>query len=152
MQFLKLSKVLLGVSALVFCMVADAIPKVYTQRGSNIAIMGLDPVAYFIIQEPTEGLERYSYEYNDAIWLFSSERNRQLFINDPDMYSPQYGGYCAYAVSRNTTASFEPHLFTIYEDKLYFNYNEKVFKRWQKKKDKYIKKANKNWPKLLEKS
>ena len=36
-------------------------------------------------------------------------------------YAPQYGGYCAYAVSEGYTATTVPAAWTIVDDKLYLN-------------------------------
>ncbi len=137
------------VSALLVSLAASAISPVYTERGSNIAIKGYDPVAYFKQNKPVKGDESFAYEYNGAKWLFSSEENKQLFASDPEQYSPQYGGYCAYAVSRNMTASIRPELFIINEGKLYLNYNKTVNKRFLKNKDTHIARADRNWPNIL---
>ncbi len=128
-----------------------AIDPVYTSGFSNVAIKGYDTVAYFTQGKPVKGDQQYSTEYLGAQWHFSSEENLQLFINDPEKYAPQYGGYCAYAVSRNTTASIKPELFNIHEGKLYLNYNKGVQRRWFKGMEKRIQQADKHWPSLLNK-
>jgi len=80
--------------------------------------------------------------------MFSNEQHRTAFIADPEKYSPQYGGYCAYAVATGQTAAIKPEFFTIYEGKLYLNRSRYIFKKWSKDKDGYIKTANSEWPKL----
>ena len=127
-----------------------AIAPVYTERGSNIAIKGYDPVAYFMENKPVKGDEKHRYEHQGAVWLFSSEENKRLFVSDPEKYSPQYGGYCAYAVSRNMTASIRPELFIISDGKLYLNYNETVNERFKKDQALNIRKADRNWPNILQ--
>jgi YHS domain-containing protein len=57
------------------------------------AIKGFDPVAYFTVGEPVKGDNRFSYQWKGATWLFSNEGNRELFMNAPERYAPQYGGY-----------------------------------------------------------
>ena len=64
---------------------------------------------------------------------------------------PQYGGYCAYAVSKNKTASIKPEIFEIIDDRLYLNYSESVQRRWLKDSKSYIKKADAQWPELVNK-
>ena len=149
MSTMRLFKLMISSFALFFSISSFAVAPVYTERGSDIAIKGYDPVAYFTENKPVKGSEEYSFEHNGAVWLFSSEENRVLFISDPKKYSPQYGGYCAYAVSRNMTASIQPELFTIEKGKLYLNYNNSVNNRFLKNMDKYIAKADENWPKIL---
>jgi YHS domain-containing protein len=60
---------------------------------NGYAIKGFDPVAYFTAGEPVKGDKRFAYQWKGATWLFSAESNRVLFINDPERYAPQYGGY-----------------------------------------------------------
>ena len=115
---------------------------------NGVAIQGYDPVAYFESNKAIEGNKEIAAEYNKAIYWFSSEANKALFLKNPEKYVPQYGGYCAYGVSENHTSPTDPKAFTIVEDKLYLNYNLKVKELWTKERDERIKKANENWKKL----
>jgi len=74
-----------------------------------------------------------------------------LFLAEPEKYAPQYGGYCAFAVAKNTTASIKPELFTIENGKLYLNYNNEINETWQNNRQEFIEKADQNWPGLLAK-
>ena len=40
---------------------------------------------------------------------------------DPGKYLPQYGGYCAYAMSLNRIAAIDPSRWAIVDGKLYLN-------------------------------
>jgi len=42
------------------------------------------------------------------VWKFTSRKNLERFLADPEAYAPQYGGYCAYAMAEGETASTEP--------------------------------------------
>lgn len=128
---------------------ANAVEPTYTGYFSRNAIKGYDTVAYFTAGKAVVGDEKYSTEYNQAIWLFASQEHLDLFLGAPEKYLPQYGGYCAYAVSQNTTASIKPDLFTIVDGKLYLNYSEKINQKWRADKGQYIPAADKNWPGLL---
>ena len=127
-----------------------AVDPVFTPLFSDKAIRGYDTVAYFTENKAVEGVDEYSTEYMGATWLFSSAENLALFTADPEKYAPQYGGYCAYAVSKNSTASIKPELFTIHDGKLYLNYNESINDKWRANKEDFIKKADKNWPGLVD--
>ena len=129
---------------------ALAVDPTFTAIFSDQAIRGYDTVAYFTEGKPVEGDDKFSTEYNEATWLFSSQENLDLFKADPEKYAPQYGGYCAYAVSQNSTASIKPELFTIHDGKLYLNYNESINKKWVADKESFIVQADANWPALLE--
>ena len=87
----------------------------------------------------------------EANWRFSSAENLALFKANPEKYAPQYGGYCAYAISQDSVADIEPELFTLHQGKLYLNYNRSINKKWLQDRDQYIIDADRYWPLLLEK-
>jgi len=144
-------KTVLILFALVVSTQALAVNPTYTSLFSSEAIKGYDTVAYFTESKPVKGKSEFSTEYNKATWLFSSQENLDLFLADPEKYAPQYGGYCAYAVSQGSTASIKPELFTIYKGKLYLNYNDSINDRWSANKDAFIVDADENWLEILAK-
>jgi len=113
------------------------------------AINGYDPVAYFTQGKPVKGKSAHALKYKGANWRFASEKNRLAFKQNPQKYAPQYGGYCAYAVSQGYTASTDPDAWSIVNGKLYLNYSKGVRSKWSKDRPGYIRKANANWPKVL---
>lgn len=123
---------------------------VYTGTFSNTAVGGYDTVAYFTEQKPVKGSSKYTSEYMGADFKFSSAANKALFDAKPAAYAPQYGGYCAYAVSQGSTASGDPKLWKVENGKLYLNYNRKVRDTWLKDIPGYVALADGNWPKVLE--
>ena len=113
------------------------------------AIDGTDPVAYFTQGRPVEGSSDYTYDWNGATWRFSSAENRERFAEDPEAYTPQYGGYCAWAVSRCYTASTDPEAWKIVDGKLYLNYSKSVQAKWEQDIDGNIRAGDANWPGVL---
>lgn len=113
------------------------------------AIRGYDSVAYFKEGKPVEGKKQFQHEWKGAKWLFSSQQNRDEFAKDPNRYAPQYGGYCAWAVSQGYTASIDPEAWSIRDGKLYLNYSKKVQETWNKDIPGHIQRANQNWPSLV---
>lgn len=128
---------------------AHAVPPV--NHAPGVTLKGYDAVAYFTEGKPVRGTGRYGYKWMGAKWLFSSAENRALFTKNPERYSPQYGGYCAYAVSQGITADIDPMAWKIVEGKLYLNLSPGVARIWEKDIPGYIVKANKNWPTLKDK-
>lgn len=112
---------------------------------NKLAIQGFDPVAYFKSDKAVEGKSEIKVEYNGAVYQFSSEENKALFLKNPTMYEPQYGGFCAYGMSKGYEAPIKPEAFTIVDQKLYLNYNLKVKEMWSKDQQQFIKLANSNW-------
>lgn len=117
--------------------------------GSSDAINGYDPVAYFTQKKPVQGDPSITSMWNGTKWRFSSAENKAKFDADPAKYAPQYGGYCAYAVSQGYTAKTDPDAWSIVDGKLYLNYSKSVRSTWEKDKPGYISKADANWPKVL---
>ncbi len=115
----------------------------------GVAIKGYDPVAYFTDGKPVKGDSDFSYEWNGAEWRFASVAHRDLFKGDPVKYAPQYGGYCAWAVSRGYTAGIDPDAWKIVNGRLYLNYSMKVQQQWSEDIHGNIAKAEENWPKIL---
>ena len=111
----------------------------------GIAIRGTDPVAYFKESKAVQGSSEFEYEWMGVKWQFSSAENRDLFASNPEEYAPQYGGYCAWAVSQGYTASIDPQAWKIVDGKLYLNYSQDVQKRWSKDIPGNIAKADANW-------
>ena len=96
-----------------------------------------------------KGAKEFTHEYNGAEWRFSSAENLATFKADPTAYAPQYGGYCAWAVSQGYTARGNPNNWRIVDNKLYLNYNDKVQADWLKDIPGFIALANGNWPSVL---
>ena len=111
------------------------------------AIRGYDPVAYFTAGQPVKGQQSIATKYGTGTYHFSSKENLDLFKQDPAKYAPQYGGFCAYAMSKGFDVSSDPNAWTIRDDKLYLNYSPGVRKTWLKKPGEYIEKADINWAK-----
>ncbi len=113
------------------------------------AIAGYDPVAYFTEGNAVEGKGDFTAKWMGANWRFASAANRDLFVATPENYAPKYGGYCAYAVAQNSTASIDPTAWTILDGKLYLNYSHDIQKTWEANRDAYIAAADTNWPGVL---
>ncbi len=114
----------------------------------GVAILGTDPVAYFTLGTPTAGDPAFAHEWNGVTWHFVNAEHRDLFAADPDRYAPQYGGFCAYAVSRGSTAAIDPNAWSIVEDKLYLNLSPRVQSLWERDIPGHISRADQNWPSL----
>ncbi len=117
---------------------------------------GFDVVSYFVDGKPLKGIKKFQTKYDGAKFKFSSEKNLNLFKENPVKYIPQYGGYCAYAIAeRNKKMYIDPEVYEIRDDKLYLFYNPwigSVIGNWQEGdvKKRQVKGDN-NWKKLKHK-
>lgn len=116
---------------------------------SRVAVSGHDPVAYFTQGKPVMGDKSFTATWKGAEFRFASAANRDRFKADPARYAPQYGGYCAWAVSQGYTASADPAVWKIVNGKLYLNYNAEVGRKWATDIPGHIAKADANWPRVL---
>jgi len=123
-------------------------PEIFLRDG--LGANGHDPVAYFTEGKPVEGRAEHALVWKDAEWRFSNAENRATFEADPESYAPQYGGYCAYAVSQGYTASTDPRAWHIHEGRLYLNYNRAVRALWARDIPGRIMSADANWPEVLQ--
>ena len=124
-----------------------ASPEIFNTGG--IAIHGYDPVVYFTAGKPVEGKAAHALKWMGATWRFSSAKNMATFEADPKAYAPQYGGYCAYAMSQGAIATTVPEAWTIYQGKLYLNFSTGVRGIWQGDIPGHIAAANEHWPAIL---
>ena len=80
-----------------------------------------------------------------------SADHRDQFSKDPQRYAPQFGGYCAYAVSQGHTANGDPNVWRVVDGRLYLNYSTSVQKLWEQDVPRNITKGQQNWPSVLTK-
>jgi YHS domain-containing protein len=118
---------------------------------AGLAIQGYDPVAFFTDGKPLKGKPEFPARHNGAIYYFASKEHRDLFKADPRKYEPQFGGFCAYAVSRGYTAKIDPEAFQIVDGRLLLQYSKGVRDDFNKDTKGNLAKADANWPDLLEK-
>ena len=141
---------ILAAAALLAAPIAASAKDAVYQSFFGTAIDGTDPVAYFTENKPVKGSSDFAHEWNGATFHFASAENRDLFAANPEKYAPQYGGYCAWAVSQGYTASTDPNAWKIVDGKLYLNYNKSVQQKWEADIPGHIASGDANWPKVLE--
>jgi YHS domain-containing protein len=126
------------------------VPAVNAPEG--VGVKGYDPVAYFTLGRPSPGVDQYSYQLKGVTYRFASAEDRDNFKADPEKYLPQYGGYCAYAMSINRIADIDPSRWAIVNNKLYLNNNYLSFHLWSLDESGNIASADRNWPQYPKKA
>lgn len=86
---------------------------------NGVAAQGYDVVSFFN-GKPKKGNEAYASNYNDAKFLFTSLEDKEKFDKSPESYTPEYGGFCAIAMSENKEIIPNPKSWEIRDGKLYF--------------------------------
>lgn len=126
---------------------AAAKPPVFSTRKG--AIRGYDPVAYFTQNAAVKGASDITSTHEGAVFHFATPENKAAFDANPAKFAPQYGGYCAWAVSQGYTASIDPEAFDIRGGKLYLNYSKRIQRKWLGDVAGNIAKGDANWPNVL---
>lgn len=80
----------------------------------------------YLSSATTLGDESITSTYEGAIYWFANTENKSKFDADPQKDIPQYGGFCAIAISEGKTFPVDPQNYIISDDKLYLFYNGKL--------------------------
>jgi YHS domain-containing protein len=113
---------------------------------ADLGLEGYDAVAYFTDHRPVKGNAAYTTDWQGVTWQFASAEHRDLFAADPLRYEPQYGGYCAYAVSHGVTAHGDPNQWDVVDGRLFVNNNPLARKLWESHRARDIRTGDVNWP------
>jgi enamine deaminase RidA (YjgF/YER057c/UK114 family) len=143
----KLSAVLAG---LLLCV---ALSPAARGEEPKLSISGYDTVAYFTDGKPVQGKTEFEYVWHRLRWRFASGEHRDLFVKDPDRYSPQYDGYCAMGTSNDAAAhkdTVDPEAWAIVDGKLYLTHNQYWLQVWREKAEEYIRRGDASWPALAD--
>lgn len=113
---------------------------------ANVAIDGYDPVSYFD-GAPKRGNPHLSTSWNGQLWLFASEKYRQLFVASPTRYAPAFEGHCAFAMSLGKIAPSSPKSWLVANDTLYLQKTAMALQLFRLLPGR-IQKAHHNWARL----
>jgi YHS domain-containing protein len=119
------------------------------------ALHGYDPVSYFM-GKPEKGDGAISYEGKDGKYLFVSEKNREVFVANPDKYRFAYGGYCAWAMLEGEKVDVDPERYKEIDGVIYLFYNTfftDTLDKWdalaeKESEQKLVERADRWWQKL----
>tara|TARA_R110002049_G_scaffold32738_1_gene108523 strand:- start:4398 stop:4781 length:384 start_codon:yes stop_codon:yes gene_type:complete len=86
---------------------------------NGVAAQGYDAVSFFS-GNPKKGNEAFVSNYKGAKYLFASLENKKKFEKSPESYTPEYGGFCAIAMSEGKEVNPNPKSWEVRDGKLYF--------------------------------
>lgn len=86
---------------------------------NGIAAQGFDVVSFFE-GKPKKGNEAYVSNHNGGRYLFASLEDKEKFETSPEAFTPQYGGFCATAMSEGKEVKPNPKSWEVRDGKLYF--------------------------------
>ncbi len=154
MQKHLLKSVILSSALSLFSIASIAGPQYIDESG--YAASGYDVVAFRDLVQAAPGSEQpeaipgkssITAEYNDSVWAFSTEENRDKFLANPAKYAPAYDGHCAYGVAQGAKVPGNPNLWRIVDDTLYLNIHPQVVALWEPDIAGQIETADQEWSK-----
>ena len=119
---------------------------------NGVAAQGYDVVSFFN-GTPLKGQANHSSNYNDAKYVFATAENQKKFEASPDSYTPEYGGFCAIAMSEDKEVNPNPKSWEVRDGKLYF-FTRMLFgiidakRQWVKKPEELRSLADTAWAKM----
>lgn len=149
----KIINVLIATIFVILCLFVTAntqaqkSTKYFNNLDANGVILdGYDAVAFFTDNKPVKGDPKFTFTYHDAKYQFASQEHLELFKTNPEKYVPQFGGWCAYAVSLGRIAPIDVNNFSIVGGRLFIQHNQRAVNGWNKDVPGNIVKADKYWP------
>ncbi len=116
---------------------------------NKLAVSGYDVVAYFTQNKAIKGNKQFAVSAEGVLYYFSTQANKEVFLQNWKKYEPQYGGWCAYAMgATGEKVEVDPETFKIKDGKLYLFYHSWVnntLTKWNKDEANLMNKADKNW-------
>lgn len=116
----------------------------------GLALSGYDPVSYFAEGggKPAAGQAKLTAQAGGVTYSFATEKSRALFLASPERFAPQYGGYCAWAMSQGKKVQVDPSAFTLTDGKLHLFYNADKRDAWTAELGKLQPAAERAWKAL----
>lgn len=135
----------------------EAVAKINDARGnlvnvsgaSGVGLAGFDPVSFFQSESPLNGSPMIRAEHAGATYLFATEENKEMFLEDPVSYTPEYGGFCAYGASLGILLPVDITTAQVRNGKLYLNVNSEILEKFNTDFAGRVALANENWPELF---
>ncbi len=91
---------------------------------NGLAIGGYDVVSYFQDFKAAKGDAKFSVNYDNVTYYFTSQAHKDAFKAKPESFLPQCKGLCSWGVAEKS-AKFpvNPESFKVFENKLYLFYD-----------------------------
>lgn len=121
--------------------------EIISDPNTGAAILGFDPVAFFIAREAVIGTAEFQLMHAGKAWYFASAANLAAFQARPELYMPAFGGYDPVAMAAGFAVAGSPEIFALDKDRIY------LFRR-PENRDTFLKDpeianlAGRNWPQV----
>jgi hypothetical protein len=125
--------------------------RVVVNRHSGLAIDGMDPVAYFTDADAIAGDPEIEASDQGVIWRFRNARNRAIFIAEPEIYGPRFGGYDPTDVARGKAVAGRAQIWLVYGGRLFLFSRAESRDAFAAAPEQFTARADARWPVLMDK-
>jgi YHS domain-containing protein len=112
---------------------------------NTVAVHGYDPTAYFTEKRAIKGNKGINERLGSATYYFRSRASRYEFLSNAPQYQPQFGGYCATSMANGRLEDINPHIFAVYNGKLYLFRDAEAQARFWANPERIIHEARANY-------
>lgn len=123
-------------------------PKIVVNAATGLALSGVDPVAYFADGKPVFGSADLELTRFGTVWRFRNEGNRAAFVQSPEIYLPQFGGYDPVAILRGRAVPGHPLIWAVKNERLYLFYDDADRAAFLADPERIAATASRRWPAL----
>lgn len=117
-------------------------------RGRDVMLLGHDPVAYFTDGKPMRGFPDITATTAGKTYYFLNAKNRDVFMQNPARYEPQYGGFCSNGAAYGIKLGHDPTEFEIVDGRIFFFGDILGREFWKLNYRFNIAMADKLWPEI----
>ncbi|MDF2235087.1 YHS domain-containing (seleno)protein [Albimonas sp. CAU 1670] len=117
-----------------------------TLAGAPLGLHGVDPVSMFASEAPRIGDAVHTATHDGVDYYFASAETRDRFVEDPEAYLPQFGGFCAFGVYKGRKLDGDVRYADIVDGKLYLFVNAQIFEAYLQNREEVISVAHAAWP------
>ncbi len=118
---------------------------VWCDYNTHLALGGVDPVGYFTHGKVVKGVVENEYQWRGAVWRFKNIGNMLAFIDNPEIFSPQYGGFDPLAVAEGKKTRARVDNWAIIKGKLYLFYSNERKEKVISSQERIFSMANDFW-------
>jgi hypothetical protein len=84
-------------------------------------------VSYFTKGIAEKGDEAYAVEHKGSVYYLSSLAQKEIYIGDPESFTPRFGEYCPFSLKIGMRKAIDPESFKIVGDSLLlFHYSDEL--------------------------
>lgn len=116
----------------------------------GVGLSGFDPMGYRSDHAAVPGVGEHAASHGGATYWFVSSEHEAAFAADPAKFAPQYGGYCAYAMSQGRLSPIQPEQFEVVDGQLLLFTNAEFKNLFDADPEGIKAKADANWPQMVE--